>query len=166
MFDPKIIHKRKRKAGLRIYDNSALRDNLDDDQAKPLLTWAAAQAEKGAERTKHLGDEDAQAIIDHQVKTVSHVVRLINGLTKSFPEITNELEAEAVLQRLMESLVWLGENQDEITTVFNNLMAHLGSLDEKTTFDHLIQLINLAPNQTTATEKDTENETATNPEEN
>ena len=82
MFDPKTVRQRKRKAGLRIYDNSGLRDNLNDEQAKPLLEWAVDHVEKGVDRTQYMEDEDAQSVIDEYVNTVSHVLRLVNGLRR------------------------------------------------------------------------------------
>ena len=158
MFDPKIIHKRKRKAGLRIYDNSGLRDNLDDDQAKPLLAWAAAHAEKGAERTKHMEDSDAEAVIDNYVNTASHVVRLVNGLTLTLPEIESELEAEAVLQRLKESLMLLGGESEEITAVLNDIMANQENWDTTNSYPALMRLVDLAPAQPKSKESPTSTE--------
>ncbi len=153
MFDPKIIHKRIRKAVLRIYDNSGLRDRLDDDQAKPLLAWAAAHAEKGAKRTKHMEDQDAEAIIEHHIDPAEHVVRLVNGLTHSLPEITNELEMEAVLQRLRESLLKLGGDDIAITTGLNNIMGRLGQLDMSQSYEALMAIVTTVPAVAEVTEK-------------
>ena len=145
MFDPKTVHRRKRKAVLRIYDNSGLRDSLTDDQAKPLLEWAAEHVEKGVDRTEYMEENDAQSVIEDYVTTVSHVLRLVNGLTLSLHTYENEMEAEAVLQRLKESLASLGGKDEAITAVLDEIMSSKSGYTTDDNYNVLAKLVMLAP---------------------
>ena len=149
MVDEKIMYRRRRKAGLKIYENSGLRDNLNDDQASPLLKWAVAHVEKGVARTQHMEDTDAQALIDSYVETVSHVLRLVNGLTPTLHEYEQELEAEAVLQRFRESLGLLGAENEALTEVLDEIMANKQSYTPEDSYQALFRLVALAPAEST-----------------
>lgn len=167
MFDPKTVRQRKRKAGLRIYDNIGLRDNLNDVQAKPLLEWAVDHVEKGVDRTQYMEDEDAQSVIDEYVNTVSHVLRLVNGLTLSLHTYENEMEAEAVLQRLGESLTSLGGDYDLLTAVFDEIMSSKNTYSPEDSYQALAKLVLLSPahppQTTELTNNTTDEQTETNP---
>lgn len=91
------VNRRYRRAAERIWENSSLRDDLDDDQAKRLLDWGTVYLKNAANETAELPDEDAENLLETKTEQVSGVIRQVNRLTgavanKDQQQISDHLE--------------------------------------------------------------------------
>lgn len=77
------VNRRYRRAAERLWENSSLRDELNDDQAKRMLDWGSAYLKDMVEETAGLPDEEAENILQTQTERVSEMMRQVNGLAKA-----------------------------------------------------------------------------------
>ncbi len=77
----KKARQRYRRAAERLTENSSLRDELDDEQAKQVLDLGNAYLKRVADETADLTDREADNIVEAQTERVSRVIRQVNQLT-------------------------------------------------------------------------------------
>lgn len=142
--DSRTIKRRYRRAAERIYENSSLRDELNDEQAKRLLDWGNSYLKKVADETAELADEDAETVLDEKTEQVSNVMRQVNQLTKSVA-VGDSQEMSAQLRALRKGIDGLkdvsGDSSAELeqvtdlseaerSQVFESLMSVLDGEEE------------------------------------
>lgn len=76
------INRRYRKAAESLWENSSLRDELNDDQAQKILNWGNAYLKEVVNNTAELPDQDAANLLETQTERVTGVIRQINALAK------------------------------------------------------------------------------------
>jgi len=69
------VASRQERAATRILEDEALRGDLADDEVKPLLDWALAEADRVAASTEGLSDAEADTRIEQRLQTTRDVVR-------------------------------------------------------------------------------------------
>jgi hypothetical protein len=79
----RVVRKRYRQAAERLMENSSLRDELNDEQAKRALDWGNEYLKKVADETADLADSDADHILETQSEQVSGVIHQANQLTRA-----------------------------------------------------------------------------------
>lgn len=140
----RTLRRRYRRAAERIYENSSLRDELNDEQAKRLLDWGNRYLKKVADKTAELADEDAEIVLDEQTEHVSSVMRQVNQLTKSVAagdpqEMSDQLQAlrkgiDGLKDVSGDSAVALDQmavlSEAERSQVFKSLMSVLEGEEE------------------------------------
>jgi hypothetical protein len=116
------VNRRYRRAAERIWENSSLRDELNDDQARRLLDWGSLYLKKVAGKTAGLTDDDADQMVEDQTIQVSNVIRQVNqlarGMTSGDPQEFSER-----LQALKNSLAGLTDVPGQLTTTMDQLGA-------------------------------------------
>lgn len=74
----RLLRRRNKRAVVPLYENSALRDNLTDEQAESVLAWGAAQIAAMVQFTTQLPDEDATAVIESRATAVRRALHWLN----------------------------------------------------------------------------------------
>lgn len=97
MTDPDSRRLRARAWAERILENSQLRDNLEDNEAKHLISWAITELEQAAAHTLDLPDEEAETKMDALTDNLTRVMRQVNGLVPALPIIIEDELAEDLL---------------------------------------------------------------------
>jgi len=69
---------RMRRTAAMLVDDSSLRDDLTDDQARQLLDWAMARLTHEAIAVDDLNDEDAGRALETTTATLRQVMRSVN----------------------------------------------------------------------------------------
>lgn len=129
---------RLRLAAEQLYEDTRLRDALDDEQASRLLAWgyqAIARATWGPEA----GLEKASAAhIEERGKTVREVIGLINRLMDSYAQ-RNEAERQRQIAALRD---WLCRVRTEGLTIGDMLrLETLPSAVDEVAPDHIFSLL-------------------------
>lgn len=139
------LRRRERRAAESIMDNSALRDNLSDEQANQLLEWAFTHIEQVVKRTQSLPDDDAQPIIDHTIIAISRVMLQVNRLIDCLVNQTNLEESESYFALFINNLAAL---QTLSADVYDRLAMMVNLSDEGEVFDLFMQILRPAPDET------------------
>ncbi|MFZ0545080.1 MAG: hypothetical protein WAM60_06565 [Candidatus Promineifilaceae bacterium] len=138
------ISRRYRRAAERLVENSSLRDELNDEQAKRLLDWGSSYLKKVVNKTADLADEDAENILEAQTERVSGVMRQVNRLTRAItsgdqPALAEHLKAlKGHLDGLQNTAdpnaidveQWLASSNGDRTQLFEALMALIDGEEE------------------------------------
>lgn len=157
------LRKRERRAAERLLGNSALRDELNDEQANQLLEWGFDQIGNAVGRTKYLPDEDAAAAVEPTVTAVSQVMLAVNRLMANFAVTDGVAEAENALTQFVTNLrkvqtppadvydrLALLITMDNTEEIFASLMALLSeppedveevTVDEENTAEESAQMV-------------------------
>jgi len=133
------VKRRYRRAAERIWGNSSLRDELNDEQAQRLLDWGNRYLKQVVDETADLGDEDAEGVIDKRTDQVSNVLRRVNRLTKSAAagepqEITDHLQA---LRKDLDSLL----NMSGDSSTILDQMTLQPDVDSSQVFESLMNML-------------------------
>lgn len=137
--DSRKIRQRYRKAAEPLYENSSLRDELDDEQAQKLLDWGSRYLKKMANETAELDEEQAETIMETRAEQVSGVMRQVNRLTRAVTsgeqqELSEHLSA---LRRKMDAL---GKPSSLSDTVLEQKLTS-GELDREQLFKSLMSML-------------------------
>ncbi len=97
------VRRRLRRTAEVLVDDSGLRSNLTDTQAKQLLDWGLAHVQATAAQTADLSDDDAYPIIEDTVSGVREVMRLVNRLQATTALMPGET-VTGQMSRLLEAL--------------------------------------------------------------
>jgi len=100
---------RLRRWAAPLYEDSRLRDQLNDTQAAALLAWAEARLRQTAARTAHLPDEDAAPVLEKEATAVQLILRGANDLLARTGAPPDYDIIDDVLTRLLKNLRWLTE---------------------------------------------------------
>lgn len=95
-----------------LLENSSLRDALDDEQARQLLEWGLAAIAGEVERTLPLSDEQALPRLEESAGIVRRIMRQINDLLDSLPEMS-DVDSWSELLQLGERLRRLQTTPEE-----------------------------------------------------
>jgi hypothetical protein len=133
------VNRRYRIAAERIWENSSLRDELNDEQAQRLLDWGSDYLKKVANETAELADNDAENILDAQTEKVTGLMRQVNRLTKA---VTNGDDQEVMehLKALQGNLDGLLDAAGDSTTNAAQLLA-LPEAEGDQVFEALMTLL-------------------------
>ena len=144
------VRKREKYAAGMILENSALRRQLDDAQAEPLIRWALSRLTAAAQRTASLPDDDAYALLEQRVGQIGGVMRLINHYMAALraPENAEAYDGPPWMDALRQGLAsltpegldaqteaaltafWRSAPPDSAETAYNRLL-HILSRPEK-----------------------------------
>lgn len=91
----------------QLMENSSLRDNLTDEQAKQLLNWGLAQIKQSAANTSRLPDEDAQPLIEKDATAVRLIMQGVNDLIGGVGQPVEFDIIDDTMTRLLKNLRWL-----------------------------------------------------------
>jgi hypothetical protein len=116
------VNRRYRRAAERIWENSSLRDELNDDQAQRLLDWGSGYLKKVVNETAELADNDAENILEALTERVTGLMRQVNRLTRAMTS-GDEQEVSEHLKALREKLDGLLETTADSSTNVEQLMA-------------------------------------------
>jgi hypothetical protein len=139
------VNRRYRRAAERIWENSSLRDELDDEQARRLLDWGSIYLKNAASETAELPDEDAENLLQAKTERVSGVIRQVNKLTGAVAnsdqqEITQRLEAlRHSFDHLKDIADPLVKNREEWEAAFSE--AASSDVDSAQIFKQLMTLL-------------------------
>ena len=137
--DNKKINRRYRRAAERLAENSSLRDELDDDQAKRLLDWGSGYLKKVANDTAELADNDAENILEAQTERVTGVMRQVNRLTRAVTA-GDQQELSEHLKLLKGNLDGLQNTAGDISTDLEERLV-APDVNAAQAFDELMILI-------------------------
>jgi hypothetical protein len=133
------VNRRYRRAAERIWENSSLRDELNDDQAQRLLDWGSGYLKKVASETAELADNDAENILEAQTERVTGLMRQVNRLTRAMTGGDNQ-EVSEHIKGLRRNLDGLLDTTGERSTDVDQLMA-LPLTDTDQVFEALMTLL-------------------------
>jgi hypothetical protein len=74
----RLLRRREQEAVEPLYENEALRDNLDDEQAQLVLQWGEAQIAELARLSAELTDEEATAVLASRADAVRQALVWLN----------------------------------------------------------------------------------------
>ncbi|MCB0036537.1 MAG: hypothetical protein KDE51_21040 [Anaerolineales bacterium] len=141
--DSKTLRKRERRAGERILENSALRDELNDEQANQLFEWGFAHIKEEVKRTAALPEEDAQAVIEQTTTNVSRVMYQVNRLVAALSQ-SDQLDEES--ESYMAHLISCLNALQDVTPQDYDQLALLITLDGRDAiFDALLTILKAKP---------------------
>lgn len=96
--------RRLRKTAALLVEDSSVRDELTDEQAKKLIKWGMDHIEAEAQRTADLPDEEAMPLLEEKTTAVRTTMLLVNKLVRG---ADSEEETADQLIRLLKNLSWL-----------------------------------------------------------
>ncbi|HEX6383350.1 MAG TPA: hypothetical protein VF177_01650 [Anaerolineae bacterium] len=142
------VQRRLRRAAGQLMEDSTLRSHLGDEQAQQLLNWGLAQVEQAAVRTANLPDDDAMPVLEEKVAAVRSVMQLVNRIVGTVEETAGEGDVvDDQMTRLLKNLHWL---TGQPTTMAH--MVHVGKfnrqrpqMDSDSAFHRLMDLIQVNP---------------------
>lgn len=105
------VNRRYRRAAENIWENSSLRDELNDEQARRLLDWGTVYLKNAASETADLPDEDAENLLESKTQEISGVIRQVNKLTGAAAN-SDQQEISRRLEALRHSIDHLKESTD------------------------------------------------------
>lgn len=132
------INSRYKRAAERLWENSSLRDDLNDDQAKRLLNWGSDYLKRVANKTAELPDDEAGNLLEVQTDRVGGVLRQVNRLAEA---VRSEDD-----QQVTEQIKVLRENLEDLSGVaadFSTNVEEWAASPEKETDRVLEHLMNL-----------------------
>ncbi len=131
------IQQRIRRWGERLTENSSLRDELNDEQAHRLVSWALARLAESAARVDVLPEEAAEARMEALYDALRRLMRQVGGLTPHLAYLVEDELAENLLLAFASTACEVtGRELDEAW--FNNLLAQRLALAESALFDRLM----------------------------
>lgn len=107
------MQSRLRLAATQLYEDTRLRDALDDDQARRLLAWGYRAIAHATNAPKSTPEKDIASHIEERVETVREVIGGINRLIESYVQ-RNEVERQRQLGVLLD---WLCRLRTEGLTI-------------------------------------------------
>lgn len=73
-------------AAEQLYEDTRLRDALDDEQATRLLAWGYREIERAVKEAGDAATEEAAARVEERAATVREVLARINRLVEEYPQ--------------------------------------------------------------------------------
>lgn len=92
-----------RRAAEQLYEDSRLRDALDDEQAQQLLGWGMRELQRAARRVVALPAAEAAPRLEEQAATLREVIARVNQFVQGYTEWSEGQRREQIA-RLVE---WL-----------------------------------------------------------
>ena len=140
------LRRRLRKTAALLVEDSSVRAELTDTQAKELIKWGMAQVEAEAARTADLPTEEALPLLKKKTTAVRTTMLLVNQLVQ--PDGDEEANVDAQLMRLLKNLVWLRGRPSGIPHLrrVEKFKKHYATLSQDDAFRLLMDLIKLEVN--------------------
>lgn len=136
---PDILRQRRRLAEEQLTGSSRWRDDLNDDQAQRLLDWALAFVNEAVWQTAVLPPTDAEEALDEAVTAVADLMRQVNDLTASLPQLDDKTTVRR--WRTFLKTVQTLTGQPVLTPETEQLVYLRGAWDNEATFAQLYQRI-------------------------
>lgn len=139
----RILRRRAQMYAEQLMENSSLRDNLDDEQAKQLLDWGLAQVKESAKKTAVLPEDDAQPIMEKEATAVRLIMQGINDLVGSVGQPLAFDIIDDTMTRVLKNLRWLTEeapSTEQLQAVAGFNQAREAE-DKNAAFAHLMALL-------------------------
>lgn len=143
----RLQRKRGRRAAECLLEDPRLRDNLDDECAKPLLDWGIKHTDTAVRRTINLPEKDAQAVIDERVQAVRLVLMHLNQLCPQLAHTQpdgvptmNQDEAKSELETLERELAQLQKTSSHSLSHINELLLHRLEMSSSEVCQHLMAI--------------------------
>lgn len=128
--------RREQEAVEPLYENSALRDNLDDAQATSILRWGAEQIGAMVRLTAVLPEEDAAPVVESRATAVQRVIHWLNTA------VAEQISPEDIdLRKLWDGLGHLVALPEELPTAVAVWWAKLETLPPAQRFGLLQTLL-------------------------
>ncbi len=145
--------RRLRRAAEMLVDDSSLRENLTDLQAKQLLDWGLRCAQEESIRTAALADDEALPLLEDAVAKVRRSMRLVSRIMGSAsPSAANDLELPLISLLKNVSLL-TGKNPTPfMMTQAETISLHRNSLDSAAVFQLLMAIV--APDDVTPADEE------------
>jgi len=103
----RLARRRARRWAELLMEDSSLRDNLDDAQAKQLLDWGLAQIKATAVATSTMSDDEAQTRLEKDGTAVKLIMQGVNDLIGSIGQpLTFDL-IDDTMTRILKNHRWL-----------------------------------------------------------
>ena len=103
----RLARRRARRWAELLMEDSSLRDNLNDDQAKQLLDWGLAQIKATAVTTAALSDDEAQTKLEKDGTAVKLIMKGVNDLIGSIGQPLNFDVIDDTMTRILKNHRWL-----------------------------------------------------------
>lgn len=103
----RLARRRARRWAELLMEDSSLRDNLDDDQAKQLLDWGLAQIKATAVATAAMSDDEAQTKLEKDGTAVKLIMKGVNDLIGSIGQSLTFDVIDDTMTRILKNHRWL-----------------------------------------------------------
>ena len=134
------LRRRLRKTAALLVEDSSVRAELTDKQAKQLIKWGLAQIEGEAARTADLPTEEALPLLEEKTTAVRTIMLLVNKLVR--PGDAAEDTADQ-LTRLLKNLSWLTKRAMSIPHLLRveKFKKHQDTMSQDDAFRLLMDLL-------------------------
>ncbi len=137
------LRRRLRKTAAILVEDSSVRAELTDQQAKELIKWGVAHIETEAARTADLPAEAALPLLEEKTTAVRTAMLLVNQLVR--PGGDEEADIDAQLTRLLKNLTWLRERPSGLPYLrrVEKFKHHYATMSQDDAFRLLMDLLQL-----------------------
>jgi len=105
--EQEVVRRRLRRWAAPLYENSSLRDDLTDAQAKQILDWGKEHLRQTAVATASFLDDDANPLLEREATAVQLIIRGVNNLMGSIGRSPDFDVIDDTMTRLLKNLRWL-----------------------------------------------------------
>lgn len=102
-----VVRQRLRRWAAPLYENSSLRDDLTDAQAKQILDWGKEHLRQTAVATASFLDDDAHPLLEREATAVQLIIKGVNDLVGSIGQSPDFDVIDDTMTRLLKNLRWL-----------------------------------------------------------
>ena len=136
------LRRRLRQTAAVLVEDSSVRAELNDEQAKELIKWGMDKIKAEAARTVLLPDEEALPMLEEKTTAVRTIMLLVNKLVRPGD---SEEDTGDQLTRLLKNLSWVTGRPSGMAHLrrAKRFQKHCGEIDQEKAFQLLMDLLHL-----------------------